>query len=179
MSIAFHTNLDRVNPNPGVGETTNLIELMRDEDDCASCAGDIAHLAEAFFLEIYVADGQDFIDEENLRLEVSSDSEGQADVHAGGVVLYGSVNKFFELGEGHDFIELALDFALAHAEDGAGEKRVFVAGQLRMKAGADFEERADAAVNLRPTSGGAGDAREACHERGFAGAVAAEEAKEF
>jgi len=34
------------------------------------------HLAEAFFLEIYIADGQDFIDEENLRLEVSSESEG-------------------------------------------------------------------------------------------------------
>jgi hypothetical protein len=59
-------------------------------------------------------------------------------------VLYGSVNEFFEFGEGHDFIELALDFTLAHAQDGAGEKRVFVAGQLGMKAGADFEERSEA-----------------------------------
>src|SRR6266436_2463145 len=179
MSIAVHTNLARVNPNPAVRETANLIELMRDEDDRASCAGDIAHLAEAFFLEIYVPDGQDFIDEENLRLEVSSDSEGQADVHAGGVVLYGSVNEFFEFGEGYDFIELALDFALAHAEDGAGEKRVFVAGQLGMKAGADFEKRADAAVNLRPTSGGAGDAREYFQKSGLASAVAADEAEYF
>src|SRR6266576_4755358 len=179
MSIAVHTNLAHVNPNPAVGETANLIELMRDEDDCASCAGDIAHLAEAFFLEIYVADGQDFIDEENLRLEVSSDSEGQADVHAGRVVLYGGVNEFFELGEGYDFVELALDFALAHAEDGAGEKRVFVAGQLGMKAGADFEERPAAAVNLRPTSGGTGDARADFQKSGFASAVAADEAEDF
>src|SRR2546430_3402763 len=37
-------------------------------------------------------------------------------------VLYGGVNEFFEFGEGHDFIELALDFALAHAEDGADRK---------------------------------------------------------
>src|SRR5882757_2036081 len=179
MSFAVHTNLASVNPNPAVGETANLIELMRDEDDRASGAGDIAHLAEALFLEIYVADGQDFIDEENLRLEVSSDSEGQADVHAGGVVLYGGVNEFVEFGEGHDFIELALDFALAHAEDSAGEKRVFVAGQLRMKAGAHFEERPDAAVNLRPTSGGAGDAREDFQKSGFASAVAADEAEDF
>src|SRR5258708_23997026 len=151
MSIAVHTNLARVNPNPAVGETANLIELMRDEDHCASCAGDIAHLAEAFFLEIHVADGQDFIDEENLRLEVSSDSKGQADIHAGGVVLYGGVNEFFELGEGHDFIELALDLALAHAEDCAGEKRVFAAGQLGLKAGYDSEKRAAATVNPQPT----------------------------
>src|SRR5467141_4831650 len=179
MSMAVHTNLARVNPYPAVRETPNLIELMRDEDDCASCAGDIAHLAEAFFLEIYVPDSQDFIDEENLRLEVSSNSEGQADVHARGVVLYGGVNEFFELGEGHDFVELALDFALAHAEDDAGEKRVFVAGQLGMKAGADFEERADTAVNLRPTSSGAGDAREDFQKSGFASAVAANEAEDF
>src|SRR6266513_5940626 len=179
MSIAVHTNLARVNPNPAVRETANLIELMRDEHDGASGAGDIAHLAEAFFLEIHVADGQDFIDKENLRLEVSSDSEGQTDIHAGGVVLYGGVNEFFELGEGHDFIELALDFALAHAEDGAGEKRVLVAGQLGMKAGADFEKRPDAAVNLRPTSGGTGDAREDFQKSGFASAVAADEAEDF
>src|SRR6266853_5909287 len=111
MNIAVHTNLARVNPNPAAGEAANLIELMRDEDDCASCAGDIAHLAEAFFLEIYVTDGQDFIDEENLRLEVSSDSESQADVHASGVVLNGGVNKLFEFGKRYDFIELAFDFA--------------------------------------------------------------------
>jgi len=58
-------------PKSRGGETANLIELMRDENDCASCAGDIAHLAEAFFSGNLCRDGQDFIDEENLRLEVS------------------------------------------------------------------------------------------------------------
>src|SRR2546430_11141059 len=94
-------------------------------------------------------------------------------------VLYGGINEFLELGEGHDFIELALDFALAHAEDGTGQKRVLVAGQLGMKTGADFEERADAAVNLRPTSGGAGDARQDFQNSGFASAVAADEAEDL
>jgi len=87
------------------------------------------------------------------------DGEGQADVHAGGVVLDGSVNEFFELGEGHDFVELAGDFGFGHAENGAGEKRVFAARELGMEAGADFEQRADAAVNFRPTFSGPGDSR--------------------
>jgi len=50
-----------------VAEAANLIELMRDEDDGAAGAGDIAHFAEAFFLEVDVADGEDFIDEEDFR----------------------------------------------------------------------------------------------------------------
>src|SRR5437879_13600216 len=100
--------------------------------------------------------------------------KSETDVHPGGVVLHGRVHEFFELGEGHDFIELALDFALAHAEDGAGEKRVFVAGELGRKAVADFRKRAAAAGILRPTRGGRGDAGEVFRKSGFARTVAAE-----
>src|SRR5258708_10262862 len=110
---------------------------------------------------------------------MGGDGEGEADVHAGGVVLDGGVNEFFEFGEGHDFIEFADDFRFAHAEDGAGEKRVLPAGELGMKAGADFEERADAAVDFGPAGGGAGDAGKDFEKSGFAGAVAADEAEDF
>src|SRR5713226_4164648 len=95
------------------------------------------------------------------------DGKRQSHKHPGRVVLDGSVNEFFELGEGHDFIEFAGDFALAHAEDGAGEEGVFAAGKLGMEAGADFEEGADAAVNLSPAFGGVSDAGEDFEERGL------------
>src|SRR6266481_1511184 len=179
MSIAVHTNLARVNPNPAVGETANLIELMRDEDDCASCAGDITHLAEAFFLEMYVADGQDVIQEENLLLAMSIDSEGQADVQAGGVVLYGGVNEFFEFGEGHDFIELTLDLRFAHAEDGAGEKSVLPPGQLRMKTCPHFQQRPDPPVNLRPACGGPRNSRQNLQQRRLASPIPPDQPEHF
>src|SRR5205823_14048434 len=133
---------------------------MAHENNGASALGHVAHLAETFFLEVDVADGQNLIDEKNFRLEMGGDGEGQADVHAGGVVLNGGVNEFFELGEGHNLIEFADDFALAHAKDGAGEERVFAPGQLRMEARADFEERADTAINLSPAGRGAGNGGE-------------------
>src|SRR5260370_39494510 len=145
-----------INPHDAVTKATNLVELMGDQDDGAAGAGNVAHLAQALFLEIDVADGEDFIVEENLRLVVGGAGEGEADVHAGGVRLDGGVNEFFEFGEGHDFIEFADDFRLAHAEDGAGEEGILASGQLGMEAGADFEEGADPAVNLRPAGGGAG-----------------------
>ena len=94
-------------------------------------------------------------------------------------MLDGRVNEFFEFGEGHDFVELAGDFGFGHAENGAGEEGVFAAGELGMEAGADFEERADAAVDFGPAFGGASDAGEDFEQRGLAGAIAADEAEDF
>ena len=48
-----------------------------------------------------------------------------------------------------------------------------------MEAGADFEEGADAPMNLRPAGSGARDARQDLQQRRFARAVAADEAKHF
>jgi hypothetical protein len=176
---ACAASLPLVDPNDALTEAANLIELMGDEDDGAAGAGNVAHLAKAFFLEINVADGEDLINEEDFRFKVSGNGKSKADVHAGGVVFDLRVDEFFELGKGDDFVELAFDFALAHTEDGAGEKRVLSAGELGMEAGSYFEKAADAAVDFRPPGGGARDAGENFQERGFASAVAADEAEDF
>src|SRR5579863_8242638 len=152
---------------------------MRDENDGAALVGDFAHFAEAFFLEGDVADGEDFVDEEDFGFEVCGDGEGEADVHAGGVVFHGGIDESFDFGEGDDLVELAGDLAASHAEDGAVEEDVLAAGELVMEAGADFEEAADAAVNGGLADGGLGDARQNLQERRFAGAVASDEAENF
>src|SRR5271168_2398029 len=70
VGIAVLADLAVVDPDDAVAEAADLVELMGDEDHGAAGAGDVAHFAEAFFLEIYVADGQDFVDEEDFRFEV-------------------------------------------------------------------------------------------------------------
>jgi hypothetical protein len=47
-----------------------------------------------FFWKAGVADGEDFVDDEDFRLEVGGDGEGEADVHAAGVALDGGVEEF-------------------------------------------------------------------------------------
>src|SRR6266566_1797602 len=115
VSRAVLADVTRVDPEDALAEAANLIELMGDEDDGATGAGNVPHLAQAFFLEIDVAYGENFVDEEDLRLEVGSDGEGQADVHSGRIMLHRRVDELFKLGEGDDFVELAADLALAHA----------------------------------------------------------------
>ena len=49
----------------------------------------------------------------------------------------------------------ALDLAPPHAEDGAVEEDVFAAGEIRVKAGGDFDQGAEPAVETHATAIGA------------------------
>ncbi len=94
-------------------------------------------------------------------------------------MLYGRVNEFFQFRERHDFIKLARDLALAHPQDGAGEERVFPAGELGMKACSDFQQRSDAPVNFRPALRRPRDTGQDFQERRLARPVPADQAKYF
>jgi hypothetical protein len=76
-----------------------------------------------------------------------------------------------------DGVEVFLDFPAAHAQDGAVEEDVFTAGEFGVKAGADFEEAADSAVEADFAVGRFGDAAEDFEQGAFAGAVAADDAE--
>ena len=82
VGVAVFADLAIIDPDDAMTEAANLIKLVADEDDGAAGTGDVAHFAETFFLEIDVADGEDFIDEKNFRLEMGGDCKGEADVHA-------------------------------------------------------------------------------------------------
>src|SRR5713226_6763256 len=94
-------------------------------------------------------------------------------------MLHRSIDEFFQLSEGDDFIEFALDLALPHAEDGTGEKSVLAASQLGMEARTDFEERADTAANFSPARGGPRNSRQNLQQSCLARTVAADEAEDF
>src|SRR5699024_10628124 len=55
--------------------------------------GDVAHLAQAFLLELHVAHGQHFVHDHDLAVQVGGHGEGQLDEHAAGIALHGGVDK--------------------------------------------------------------------------------------
>src|SRR5438094_7302021 len=89
------------------------------------------------------------------------------------------LQESFDLGEGDDLVELAIDLAPLHTEDRAIEIDVLAAGQLGVEAGADFEQTADAAGDLDLALGRLGDTREDLEQRALAGAVAADDTDHF
>src|SRR5580693_256633 len=103
----------------------------------------------------------------------------QANLHPAAEVFQGSIEKAFHFREVHDLVELPPDFLRAHSQDGAAHEHIFAARELWVETCADLEKAADAAVNLRPADRGADDAGKDFEEGGLAGAVAADETKDF
>src|SRR5262249_55671105 len=91
---------------------------------------------------------QHLVHDHDLGLQVRSDSEGQAHVHAARIMLDWSVDESLDFGEGNYLIKLALDFRLLHSQDGAIQIDVLAAGELGMKSGAYLQQRAHSAAYL-------------------------------
>ena len=122
------------------------LHVVADEEDRpAARLATSSILPRHFFWNADVADGQDLVDDQDLRLQVGRDREGQPDVHPAGVALHRRVEELLDLGEGDDLVELAGDLGLPHPEDRAVEVDVLAAGQLGVEAGADLQERGDPA----------------------------------
>lgn len=60
---------------------------------------------EALVAEPDIADGEDLVDEQDIRFHLGSDGEAEADFHAGGVVLDRHVQEVADIGEVDDGIE--------------------------------------------------------------------------
>ena len=114
--------------------------LWADEEDGAAVTDDLVHLAQATLLEFHIADGENFIDNEDLGLKVGRHGKSQPDVHTGRITLHRGVEELLDLGEGHNFVEFAIDLGPFHPQDRAVEVDVLAASQLIMKPGADLEE---------------------------------------
>ena len=75
----------------------------------APAVPDVLHLVQALLLEARVADREDLVHHQDLRLQMGSHGERQPHVHAARVVLDRRVEELLDLGEGDDLVELPLD----------------------------------------------------------------------
>ena len=88
------------------------------------------------------------------------DGEAEAHLHPGRVALHRRVDETPELGEVHDLVEAPADLLAGEAEDRAVQVGVLPAGELRVDAALDLDQRADAAGRRdvpRPRIRDAGD----------------------
>src|SRR5262249_22016919 len=123
-----------------IAQRADRAHVVADEKDGPSSPRGMFDFAETLFLKFRVADREDLIDDQNLRIEVSGASKRQPHVHAARIMFYCGVEVSLSLGERNDLIELASGLASMHPKDRAVEENVFAAGQLGMKSGAHFQE---------------------------------------
>ena len=120
--------------------------VVGDEDDRAAALLELEDLPEALALELLVADGEHLVEQQHVDVEVRGDREAEPHVHARRVRPHGHVDEPLELREGDDLVHVPPDRLALQAEDGAVEVDVLAARELGVEAGAELEQRADAAL---------------------------------
>jgi hypothetical protein len=104
---------------------------------------------------------------------VRRDREPEAHIHARRVGPHRNVDELFELGERDDLVHLLVHVPALEAMDGAVHVDVLAAGEVRVEAGTELEERGNAAADLEATVRRTEDTRDHAKERRLAGAVPA------
>src|SRR6266536_2882570 len=82
-------------------EHLNGSHVMADKQHGPSCTGDFGHFAKAFFLKLGIPDRQDFVYDDNLRLEVRGYCKGEAHIHAARIAFDRRIEEPLDLSEGN------------------------------------------------------------------------------
>src|SRR5688572_27136760 len=169
VAVVDHLALAQV--DHAVAHGLDAEHVVRNEQDGGIPLLQFLGVLDALALEGEIAHRQHFVEQQDVGLEVRCHRECESHVHAARVTLDRRIDEVRDLGELDDGIELAPHLFAAHPEDGAIEEHVFATRELPVKSGADLEQRAQPAVDLRRAGGGLGDARQDLEQSALARAV--------
>ena len=82
-------------------------------------------MIEALALELLIADGDDLVDDQDLRFERYGDREAETDEHPAGVDLDRRIDEVADPGEVDDAVHRGIDLTAGHAQDTAPFRRMF------------------------------------------------------
>ena len=150
--VAGRPALDRaavVEQHRLVAEPLDRGRVVRDEDDRPAAALEVGDLAEALLLERLVADREHLVQQQHVGLDVHRDREAEPHVHPRRVRPHRHVGERLELREGDDLLQVPVDVVALEAVDRRVQVDVLDPGELGVEAGADLDQRADAARRPR------------------------------
>src|SRR5438105_1291382 len=152
---------------------TDVVSLVRD-DDHRPVAPFLEQLAPAFLVEARVAHGDDFVDQEAVKLDGHRDGKGKARTHARGVGLHGLAEVLAELGELLDERPGGVEI---RPVDSADEAYVVQAREASLECAAEGKGPGDGHLAGHATAVGELRATDDADERGFSGTVSAQDAE--
>ena len=128
--------------------------MTYEKDGAALALAHVFHLTDGFFLELCIADGEDFVHYQYLRLQESRYGEAQTDSHTRAITFHRGVDISLTAGEIDDLVQLGLYLVPAHAEDGAVHEDILPTRHLPVESCADLQEASNSAMGSYGPSGG-------------------------
>src|SRR5580700_373107 len=115
------------------------------------------HFPKALLLKLAVANCENLVDDQDLRVEMRGNRERKPNIHTAAISLHGHINEPLDAGKIDDFIEVSIDLATGHTKNRAIDKDIFPSGEFRMKSGSHFQETGNPPLDADATGGGFGD----------------------
>ena len=93
LRVALGLGDAAVQPERFVAEARDEIERVGHEQHRPAAAAELGELVEALVRKRFVADGEHFVDEQDVRVDVDRDGETEPHVHAGRIRLHRRVDE--------------------------------------------------------------------------------------
>ena len=133
--------------NGAVAELADIFHGMGDEDDGLVAVSQTGEVIVAFFLEGGVADGKNFVEEQDVTASANSDGKGEANLHTAGVVFEFLILEIFELGEFPNVVVHGVHFFVAKSKQCAIQINIFATGELGVETDAKFDKWDEIAID--------------------------------
>ena len=149
----------------------NQIQVMAHHGKSLTGRAQLLNLRNTLLLERLIAHRKNLIHQEDIRVRMHRNREGQTQVHTRRVELHLGIDKVVNLSEIHNRIEGSLNLILGHTQNRAVEVHVIAAGQIRVETSAHLNQTRNIAASENLTLIGAHHARNHLQQRGLTRAV--------
>ena len=172
---AVESDASRVQEHGALAQPLDRRRVVRDEDDRAALLLEPRDATEALALERLVADREDLVEEQDVRVQERGDGEAEANGHPRRIGPYRAVDRVLELGEGDDLVEALPDVRAAEPVDRTVQEDVLAPREIGMKPGSELEQRADPSLRANASRCGLDDSGDDAQQRGLSRPVSSDE----
>jgi len=121
---------------------------MTDKEDGLLPPPKIIDPVQTFGHKRSISNGQDLINEQNIRVHINGDRKSEPHVHSRRISFDWGIDKLLKLCKPDDVIEFFRDLFFGKTQHDAVYEDVFPAGNLRMKTRPKFDECGDLSIHL-------------------------------
>ena len=126
-----------------LAQALDRLRIVRYEQNRAASILEGRDDAEAFPLKVLVTDGEDLVEEENVRLEERGDRKPEPHRHAARVGADRPVDRVLDFGERDDLVEALANLGATQTLDRPVQVDVLATAEVRVEARPELEQGAD------------------------------------
>ena len=160
-------------------ELLHQTQIVRDEEHGDFALAQFFEFADAAVGEDGIADGQRFVNDQNVRIDMDCGGKCQPHIHAARIFLDRAVHEFADFRKRFDEGRLARFRARPMPMISPLMKTFSRPREFGVEARAEFQQRRDAPARHNPSRGGLQDAADDLQQRALAAAVGSHQAEHF